>query len=103
MLTAAKAAGVIPDFLIIHNYPLPSGAAAGQATDSEILSFPATVATQTTSLNSIVTSALGSSYVGQIKYFMTEYNSSLGPDAQTNQYVNAMFCSQWIMECAKNG
>src|SRR5208337_412256 len=82
---------------------LPSGAAAGQTTDNQILSFPATVATQTTSLNSIVSSALGSSYVGQIKYFMTEYNSTLGPDSQTNEYVNAMFCAQWIMECAKNG
>ena len=103
MLAAAKAAGAVPDFLIIHNYPLASGAAADQATDTQILSYPATVATQTSSLNAIVSSSLGSSYVGQVKYFMTEYNCSLGPDAQTNEYVNAMFCSEWILEMAKNG
>ncbi len=103
MLTAAKAGGVVPDFLIIHNYPVTAGAPAGQATDSYILSYPATVATQTASLNSIVSSALGSSYVGQVKYFMTEYNSTLGPDAQTDEYVNAMFVSEWILNCAENG
>ncbi len=103
MLTAAKAAGVVPDFLIIHNYPVSADAPAGQATDSYILSFPSTVATQTTNLNNIISSTLGSSYVGQVKYFMTEYNCCLGPDAQVNEYVNAMFCSEWVLETAQNG
>src|SRR5579872_651469 len=102
LLTAAKAAGVVPDFLIVHNYPDP-GTGTGSATDANILNYPVTIATQTANLNSIVSSVLGSSYVGQVKYFMTEYNSSLGPGIQTIEYVNAMFVSQWILETAKNG
>jgi len=103
MLAAAKAAGVVPDFLIIHNYPVTQGAPASANTDKYILSFPSTVTTQTNSLNSIVSSSLGSSYVGQVKYFMTEFNCCLGPDAQTDEYVNAMFASEWLLETAKNG
>ena len=103
MLTAAKAAGVVPDFLIIHNYPVTSGAPQNAGTDSYILSFPTTVATQKTSLDNIVSNSLGAAYVGQVKYFMTEFNCCLGPDTQTNQYVNAMFTAEWLMETAKSG
>jgi len=107
MLTAAKTAGVVPDFLIIHNYPYTPNPATGTAADAYYLSNISLVASQTKSLNSIVSQYLGSSYVGQVKYFMTEYNinnnNGAGPTPPINEYINAMYCAQWIMECAKNG
>ena len=104
MLTSAKAAGVVPDFLIIHNYP-DGATGTGAAFDATMLSYTTLPASFTSSLNSLVASDLGSSYVGQVKYFMTEYNSGGpgGPNVQCNEYINAMFVSQWIMECAQNG
>ncbi len=104
LLTAAKAAGVVPDFLIIHNYP-DGATGTGSAFDATMLSYASLPANFTSSLNSLVSSNVGSSYVGQVKYFMTEYNSGgpSGPNVQCDEYINAMFVSQWIMECAKNG
>ncbi len=102
MLAACKAAGTIPDFLIIHNYP-EGVTGTGATYDAQTLNTLYLPSAQKTTLDNIVSSGLGSSYVGQVKYMMTEYNSSLGPSVQTVEYLNAMFVSQWIMECAKNG
>ena len=102
MLAACKTAGTIPDFLIIHNYP-EGVTGTGATYDAQTLNSLFLPSFQKTALDSAVSTNLGSSYVGQVKYMMTEYSSSLGPSVQTVEYLNAMFVSQWIMECAKNG
>lgn len=106
MLTAAKAGGVVPDFLIIHNYPGPYPA-VGTSQDlqslSVVLGANNLLAQEVSSLNGIVSSVLGSSYVGKVKYFNTEYNINNGPTAITNTYINAMFCSQYVLDAAKSG
>ncbi|MGH7441725.1 MAG: hypothetical protein ACREKE_03515, partial [bacterium] len=110
VLTAAKAGGVVPDFLIIHNYPGPYpavGTLAGQETqDQESLSYVLgdnLLESEVASLNGIVTSVLGSSYVGKVRYFNTEFNINNGPTVASNTYINAMFCSQYVLEAAQNG
>jgi len=102
VLAACKAATVIPDFLIIHNYP-EGVTGIGATYDAQTLGALNIPSAQVTVLNNIISSSLGASYVGQVKYMMTEYNSSLGPSIQTVEYLNAMFVSQWILECAKSG
>ena len=102
LLTAANAAGVVPDFLIIHNYP-EGVTGTGASYDANTLGTLYLPSAQKASLDSLVSSVLGPSHVGQIKYRMTEYSSSLGPSIQTVEYLNAMFVSQWILECAKSG
>jgi hypothetical protein len=101
VLTAAAAAGVVPDFLIIHNYPGPSS--TGTAADDVSLVNLALPGMQKTNLDNMVYTYLGTTYVGQVKYYMDEFNINGGPSALTNEYINAMFCSQWILECAKYG
>jgi len=101
VLTACKNGGIVPDYLIIHNYPGPSG--TGSSVDAASLNNIGMVASQTTSLNAIVSQYMGASYVGQIKYYMDEYNINNGLSILMNQYINAMFCSQWMLETAKNG
>jgi hypothetical protein len=109
-LQAAYANGIIPDYLIIHQYPGSDQAASYNPTllssnINEIASF-------TTSMNNIITSAIGSQYVGKIKYWMTEWNTGgISPDPANGiagyqrwqAYVNAMFQTQYILEMAKNG
>ncbi len=101
VLTAAAAAGVVPDFLIIHNYPGPSG--TGTAVDDASLANLALPGIQKISMDNMVSAYLGTTYVGQVKYYMDEFNINVDPTALVNEYINAMFCSQWILECAKNG
>ncbi len=104
-LTAAAARGTIPDFLIIHAYP----GSGQEASYNPILLDEKVdeIADYTSSLDSIVTSALGPEYVGQIKYWMTEWDA-FGTQRDTedyvrqNCYVNAMFHFQYILEMAKH-
>jgi hypothetical protein len=54
-------------------------------------------------LNLIRAQALGSAYVGQIGYAMTEWDCSEGEGyARRRAYVNAMFHAQYLLELAKH-
>jgi hypothetical protein len=104
MLQAAYAKGVVPDFLIIHDYPAWEVPASYNPT---LLGFHVDeIADYTASMDSIITNAIGSSYVGQIKYYMTEWDSSPDLSGETYKriraYVNAMFHAQYILEMAKH-
>ncbi len=102
LLVAAYAKGVVPDFLIIHQYPGSDQPASYNPTllgarVNDIASF-------TSSLNSIIADTIGPSYVGQVKYWMTEWDSGAvdGSYDRRQCYVNAMFHAQYTMEIAKN-
>jgi len=101
VLTACKNAGIVPDYLIIHQYPGPSG--TGSSVDASSLANLNLPASAKSSLDAIVSQYMGSSYVGQIKYYNDEFNINNGLSILMNEYVNALFCSQWMMESAKNG
>jgi hypothetical protein len=101
VLTQCKNGGVVPDYLIIHQYPGPSG--TGSSVDASSLANLNLPASSKSSLDSIVSTYMGSSYVGQIKYYNDEFNINNGLSILMNEYINAMFCSQWMMESAKNG
>jgi len=94
--------GVVPDFLIIHQYP---GSDQNAPYNPTLLSTDvAAIGTYTSNLNSMITTAIGSQYVGKIKYYMTEWDSGSTSSYNRRQcYVNAMFHSQYIMEMAKYG
>jgi hypothetical protein len=99
-LVAAKLKGVVPDFLIIHAYP-----GGGSATDNPELLARHTdeIASFTSSLDGIVSSALGSSYVGQVRYWMTEWDCGASSSYNRRQcYVNAMFHAQYLLEMCKH-
>ncbi len=106
-LVASAAKSAIPDFLIIHQYPGSGEAASYNPT---LLSARINdIAQYTTNMNGIVSNALGSQYVGQIEYCMTEWNTgAYDPDGTANDYdrpscyINAMFRAQYILEMAKN-
>jgi hypothetical protein len=101
VLTACKNGGVVPDYLIIHQYPGPSGTGSGvDASSLANLSLPSS---SKSSLDSLVSQYLGSSSVGQVKYYNDEFNINNGLSILMNEYINAMFCSEWMMESAKNG
>ena len=104
LLTAAGTNwGVVPDFLIIHQYPESGNGASYNPT---LLSADvATIATYTSNLNNMIAGTVGSQYVGKIKYWMTEFDAGgIDPDYPRWQfYVNAMFQSQYILEMAKYG
>lgn len=107
LLTAAKAKNVVPDFLIIHQYP---GSGQRASYNSTLLSTDVNnIAVFTSQLNGMVANSIGSQYVGQIKYAMTEWDAGEETDrsgnvvyARTKAYVNAMFHTQYILEMCKN-
>lgn len=104
LLTAADTNwGVVPDFLIIHQYPETGNGASYNPT--LLGADVATIATYTSNLNNMITGTIGSQYVGKIKYWMTEWDA--GGITTTYErwraYINAMFQSQYIMEMAKYG
>ena len=100
-LTAIKAGGVTPDYLIIHQYPGPSG--TGSSVDANSLANLNLPSSSKSSLDSLVSTYLGSGLVGQVKYYNDEFNINNGLSILMNEYINAMFCSQWMLESAKNG
>ncbi len=101
VLTACKNGGVTPDYLIVHQYPGPSG--TGSTVDSQSLANLSLPGSSKASLDSLVSQTFGSAEVGKIKYYNDEYNINNGLSILMNEYVNAMFCSQWMLESAKNG
>lgn len=102
-LVAASAKGAIPDFLIIHQYPGDGEPASYNPTllndrINEIAQF-------TSNLDGIVADALGPEYVGQIRYWMTEWDAGNDDNdayRRRQAYVNAMFHVQYVMEMAKH-
>ncbi len=102
-LVAAKAKNVVPDFFIIHSYQ--NGGGDGGASNNPTLlgSQVDQIAQWTSNMNSIVQNTLGAQYVGQIGYYMTEWNTSATDTYdRPSCYVNAMFRAQYILEMAKN-
>jgi hypothetical protein len=112
LLTAADTNwGVVPDFLIIHQYP---GSDSGASYNPTLLSSDiASIGTYTSNMNDMIADTVGTDYVGKIKYWMTEWDAggiSYDPCYPTNPYydrwrayVNTLFQSQYILEMAKNG
>ncbi|MBN2513232.1 MAG: hypothetical protein JXB18_09870 [Sedimentisphaerales bacterium] len=102
-LVAASAKGAIPDFLIIHQYPGDGEPASYNPTllndrINEIAQF-------TSNLDGIVADALGPEHVGQIRYWMTEWDAGNDDNdayRRRQAYVNAMFHVQYVMEMAKH-
>ena len=102
-LTAAYAKGVVPDFLIVHAYP---GSGYGNSYNPTLLGDKVDEIEEfTESMNAIIADVLGPEYVGQIKYWLTEWNAG-GIDNTYERwrlYVSAMFQLQYILEMAENG
>ncbi len=102
LLLAAYAKGVVPDFIIIHMYPGSNQSASYNPT---LLAFDiGEIANFTSSMNTIITGAIGSQYVGKIKFWMTEWNvGEVTSYKRTTCYEDALFQFQYIMEMAKYG
>lgn len=109
LLVATANRGVLPDYFIIHSYQ--NGGGTGDASNNPNLlgSQVDDIAQWTSNMNTIVSDTLGSAYIGQIEYCMTEWNTSAyDPDGTANDYdrprcyVNAMFRAQYILEMARN-
>jgi hypothetical protein len=99
-LQAAFLKGVVPDFLIIHQYP---GSGEPASYNPILLADRVNdIAQYTSNLDGIIHNALGSQYVGQIRYAMTEWDAG-GHDNydRVTCYVNALFHAQYILEMAK--
>ncbi len=100
-LVAAAAKNAIPDFLIIHQYP---GSGELASYNPTLLSDRVNdIGQYTSNMDGIVQNALGSQYVGQIRYTMTEWDAG-GHDNynRVTCYVNALFHTQYILEMARN-
>lgn len=98
MLAEFKAQGITPDFLIIHFYPSINNQAVNAANDAACLKSVDSVKGITSNLNSMISKYMGSAYVGKIEYAMTEFNAM----PAEHLYIDAMFDSQMLLECAKN-
>ena len=93
---------LIPDFLIIHPYPRLR--MQMHRYNPTLLSANINdIAQWTSNMDGIITNALGAQYVGQIEYYMTEWNAG-GTDTYNRHsaYIGAMFRSQYILEMAKH-
>jgi hypothetical protein len=99
-----KSGGVIPDFLIIHEYPY------GQLTSVSYQNDTAVTGEWIDRIDSQVTTAkawakryLGSANFGKVEYFYTEFNADRENGSQESQFLNAMYISQALMEFARLG
>ena len=99
-LTTAQAKGVVPDYLIIHQYP---GSSTADGNPTLLADRVNDIGVFTANLDNIVANALGASYAGQIGYAMTEWDCSEGDGyARRRAYVNAMFHAQYLLELARH-
>jgi len=102
-LTAIKAKGITPDFLIAHAYPMFNSTVAaydGAAADAQVLGQNVNDAvTFTNEMNALVT---GAGYSLGIPYWMTEYRSSV-PEEKAIEFVDTMWSSQFLLELARLG
>lgn len=100
-LRAAYAKDAVPDFLIIHQYPGTDQLAAYNPT--LLSTHVSDIAVFTSNMDSIVADALGPQYVGQIRYWMTEWDSGAHDNYNRRKcFVNALFHTQYILEMAKH-
>jgi hypothetical protein len=87
MLATMKSLGVLPDFLIYHNYAQN----AGQENDSLLLQYAPSWTTYATELRMQLTDYLGAAGAG-IELLNTENNSvSTSPGKQSTSLVNALY------------
>lgn len=101
MLLEAQAKNVIPDFLIIHQYP---GTGETASYNPTLLAARVNdIAAYTANMDTIISDTLGPEYVGQIRYWMTEWDCGAHDSySRTKCYVNALFHAQYIMEMASH-
>ncbi|MBN1766171.1 MAG: hypothetical protein JW860_12995 [Sedimentisphaerales bacterium] len=99
-LVTAFLKGVVPDFLIIHAYP---GSGSEASYNPTLLSTDINnIGIYTSNMDGIITNAIGSQYVDQIRYWMTEWDSGGHDDYdRVTCYVNALFHAQYILEMAR--
>lgn len=97
MLGELNSQGIIPDFLIIHDYPT-LGREISAENDKVCLDYIDNVKTITYNLDNMVSKYFGSSYVGKVEYAFTEFSSA----PADHLYLDAMFDSQMMLECAVN-
>lgn len=98
MLSEFKSQGITPDFLIIHFYPSINNQSINASNDAACLRSVDSISGMTQSLNSMISKYLGASNVGKIEYAMTEFSAT----PADHLYLDAMFNSQMLLECAKN-
>mgnify|MGYP003835807941 CR=1 FL=1 len=101
LLVATANKGVIPDFFIIHQYP---GSGSDASYNPTLLSSDIdSIGIYTSNMDMIISDTLGPQYVGQIGYYMTEWNAG-GTDTygRYSSYINAMFRAQYILEMARH-
>jgi hypothetical protein len=87
VLSTLKSLGVMPDFLIYHNYAQNGG----QENDAQLLQYASSWAAAATDLRTQLTDYLGAAGAA-IELLNTENNSvSSGPGKQTTSLVNGLF------------
>ncbi|HVZ80587.1 MAG TPA: FlgD immunoglobulin-like domain containing protein [bacterium] len=99
-LSAIKAKGVTPDYLISHAYPI-GNAADNTTVDNQLLTTEVDAATTRTSEMNTILSTAGFT-PGSIPYWMTEYRST-APEQKTVEWVDAMWSAQYLLELGRNG
>jgi hypothetical protein len=105
-LASMKAQKIVPDFLIIHEYPYNEifDDSVTQQNDTAVTGrcidlWPSYIDT----FNTWVTNAFGASNVGKVQYLVTEFNALPVSEANPGQMLNAMYISQSLMEFARLG
>jgi alpha-L-arabinofuranosidase len=115
VLKALKKKNCIPDFLITHIYPIwvpdrdaekapnwdRSLYAANDVLDGRIMDSVYHAVSATAVQDGLVSRYLGKKYAGKIPYMCTEFRSV--QSYKFDEYVDAMFCSQFILELGRLG
>jgi hypothetical protein len=105
----------IPDFMITHIYPIWMGEravekapnwdktlyGASPVLDARIMDNVHVAVSATTIQDGLLGQYLGKQYAGKIPYWCTEFRSVL--EYKYDDYVDALFCSQFILEMARLG
>lgn len=117
-LQAIRKGGVVPDFFIVHAYPIwfpvpgrelknapdwdKNLYAANPFQDFRLLDFAGSYPPDyKQKLDKLVSENLGPQYVDKIPYWMTEYRSVL--EYKYVEYVDTLFCAQFILEMGRLG
>lgn len=110
---AAVKGKVVPDFFIAHAYPIwmesrTTGEswdttlyASNPVIDGRIMDNVNLAVSCTAQMNSLVSTYFGSSYVGKIPYWMTEFRSVT--NYKYDEFVDTMFCAQFLLELGRLG
>jgi len=115
VLKALKAKKIVPDFFIVHVYPIwlsdrnkekaPSWDktlyAANPVLDGRLMDNVA-VGVSITSINDqLIEKYLGKKYVGKIPFWCTEWRSIL--EYKFDEFSDTMFCAQFLLEMGRLG